>query len=255
MLGVKSQIKRAAYASLLFACSFAFAANATAKCVEQDTLFSSCEGSVNAELLVLPQEPGTTSDAASRIVTVTGTYSSGDRFGIEGLALKNGQVISSRFQGWDGGLLITRDGTPSIANVARLNLLNESYNLKNKTERTAFVNAAKTEQASFIQSHLLITDGRLDTREVEGAPKFQRRILYSDKMGALSLYDSGTRRLTLFEAAKELHETHKAHMALNLDMGSYDFCEITTLDSVKICGVLASSEDSRLTNLLRFTIY
>jgi len=232
----------------------ALASSAAADCAKEHTLFTACEGTVNAQLLVLPQEPSTTFHSASRIVTVTGTYSSGDRFGIEGLALKDGEVISSRFQGWDGGLLISPDGTPQIVNVARLKLHNERYNLKSSADRSAFVKAAKTEKTSFIQSHLLITEGRLDTREVEGAPKFRRRILYSDSQGAISLYDSGTERLTLYEAARELFGNHNAHMALNLDMGSYDFCQIVTENHVENCGVLASETDSRLTNLLRFTI-
>lgn len=255
MIGVNLRHIQRSVAAIALAAGAAFGVSAGAECTLKNTLFSPCEGSVNAELLILPSEIGITTPAAARRITVTGTYSSGDRFGIEGLALKDGVVVSARFQKWDGGLLIDADGRTRIVNVSRLSHGGKTYDLKDKADRRAFLNVAKTEKTSFIQSHLLITDGNLDTRKVDGARKFQRRILYSDATGALSLYDSGARSLTLYEAALELHRDHGAHMALNLDMGSYDFCQIEAEDQVNSCGILASAQDARLTNLLRFTIY
>lgn len=230
------------------------AAQAGANCAPQDTLFAPCQGDVKVELLVLPNDV-VPAPAQRRRITVTGTYSSGDRFGIEGLAIKNGMTASKRFQKWDGGLLIDAAGHAQIVNVAAVPLGLKTFNLKDKTDRPEFLSEASTQKISFIQSHLLITDGNLDTREVAGAPRFQRRILYSDKAGNISLFDSGNRALTLFEAASELHKTHNAHMALNLDMGSYDYCQIENGTSSVACGIIRSASDTRLTNLLQFTIY
>lgn len=228
-------------------------AGASAACQLENTLFSACDGAIKAKLVVLPRslDPGLD---GNRRITVTGTYSSGDRYGIEGLALEQGQIVSSRFQKWDGGLLIDANGTPKLVNVAQVSWLNKDFNLKDTQSRRNFLVQAKAMGASFIQSHLLISDGVLDTRQLENAPRFQRRILYSNLEGQLSLFDSGTRSLTLFEAARELHTEHDAHMALNLDMGSYDFCQIETEDEKQNCGTLVSASDSRLTNLLQFTI-
>jgi len=227
---------------------------AAADCSQENTLFSPCSGNVKVELVVLPSD-----DQASppnrRRITVTGTYSSGDRFGIEGLALKNGIAASKRFQKWDGGLLIDAEGTAQIVNVGQVRLAGTLYNLRDSAQRSSFLEAAKNQKISFIQSHLLITNGTLDTREVSGAPRFQRRILYTDTSGKISLYDSENRALTLYEAALELHTEHNAQMAFNLDMGSYDFCEIETSDSSQSCGIIRSASDERLTNLLRFTFY
>ncbi len=230
------------------------AAQAAADCAQENTLFSPCSGDVKVELVVLPSNDQT-SPPNRRRITVTGTYSSGDRFGIEGLALKNGIAESKRFQRWDGGLLIHSNGTAQIVNVGSIKLNGISYNLRDTTQRASFLANAKRQKISFIQSHLLITNGALDTREVSGAPRFQRRILYADASGNISLYDSKNRALTLYEAALELHKNHGAHMAFNLDMGSYDFCEIETGDSSQSCGIIRSASDERLTNLLRFTFY
>ena len=52
-------------------------------------------------------------------LVVTGTYSSGDRYGIEGLAMVDGQVVSHRFQGWDGMALFTPTGEVSLHNAER----------------------------------------------------------------------------------------------------------------------------------------
>lgn len=235
-------------------CLTSIGAQANADCAQENTLFSPCSGDVKVELVVLPSQDQT-SPPNRRRITVTGTYSSGDRFGIEGLALKNGIAASRRFQKWDGGLLIRADGAAQIVNVGKIALDGTTYNLRDSSQRAAFLSTAKSQKISFIQSHLLITNGVLDTREVPGAPRFQRRILFTDTNGKISLYDSKNRALTLYEAALELHKKHNAHMAFNLDMGSYDFCEIETGDSSQSCGIIRSASDERLTNLLRFTFY
>jgi len=59
--------------------------------------------------------------------------------------------------------------------------------LRDRAQRRAFVARAKQLGLSAIQSHLLITDGALDVRNVSGAPRFRRRILFSYADGSYGI--------------------------------------------------------------------
>ena len=74
-------------------------------------LVHSCQADVQLRLRVLPD-----GDQANdhHILTVAGTYSSGDRFGIEGLVIQNGKTVSRRYQNWDGVLIIDQNAKPHL---------------------------------------------------------------------------------------------------------------------------------------------
>jgi hypothetical protein len=56
---------------------------------------------------------------------------------------------------------------------------------------------------------------------------------------------------TLYDAAHLLQKDMNPKMALNLDMGAYDYCRAGPQDAEKNCGRLIVPED-KLTNLLEF---
>jgi len=87
------------------------------------SVFHSCEIAAKVELQFHPVSLERSSDD---ILSVTGTYSSGDRFGVEGLAIQGEKLISSRFQGWDGMMLVAPDGTPQIFNAAAVSVAGKS---------------------------------------------------------------------------------------------------------------------------------
>lgn len=186
-------------------------------------------------------------EAMTGELVVTGAYSSADRYGVEGLAIDAGDVISMRFQGWDGLLLISPEGIASIHHVERVQMNGQNYNLRELNERQAFMELAKVQKMSVIQSHLLVTDGEIDVRDRDGQPRFRRRVLFSTTSGDVGIFDTGREALTLFDVATELHELG-AEMAFNLDMGAYDYCAM----GEDRCGLLRRENTRILTNVLHF---
>lgn len=154
-----------------------------------------------------------------------------------GFIMREGEVISGNGGRMDGALVIDADGSATITRRDRLGL-------DSLVGRRAYAEVAATTGQSVLQSHLLITDGELDLRAVEDAPRFVRRILFQSADG-LGLWQSDG-ALTLYDAARQIEETCVPDMALNLDMGSYDFC-FTGGDN---CGLLRAGDLSRLSNLL-----
>ena len=59
--------------------------------------------------------------------------------------------------------------------------------------------------------------------------------------------------MTLFEAAKEVADLYDPTMAFNLDMGSYDYCALTTDGTETNCGDLSRGATRKLSNILVFT--
>lgn len=211
-------------------------------------LIHSCQTDMQVHLRVLPDEAQTNS---RHLLTVAGTYSSGDRFGIEGLVIKDGKIISSRYQNWDGVLIIDKKGVPDLFHAGDVALVGEGYNLKEKPQRDVFVAKAKELGVAVLQSHLLINDGRLDLKDVADAPKFKRRMLVTMNDGSFAVWESAQAE-TLYDAAHRVQQELNPKMALNLDMGAYDYCVSGPEGAQKNCGRLIVSED-KLTNLLAFT--
>jgi len=212
-----------------------------------DVLFSGCAGDVTARLVLVP-EGGVVPQAGTGLqVTVTGAYTSGEKREPEGLFIVAGEALDPYPQGWDGVAMIDGSGRLSVHHAGRIDVGNERFDLRRKASRIAFAQAAKARKWSAFQSHLLVIDGKVDTKPREGAPRFARRLLYTLADGSIGLYE--TPPLTLHDAAVAIDAALAPVMALNLDMGSYDYCRIEGAGP-RNCGALALGQTGKLSNLL-----
>ncbi len=119
-------------------------------------------------------------------------------------------------------------------------------------QRRAYVAEASAHGLSVLQSHLLIVDGRVDVRPQEDAPVFIRRMLFIDDEG-FGLYQTRWPK-SLHDAAQQLAEALAPRMALNLDMGSYDYCLRAEDGADTGCGGLDRDDTGKLSNLLVLTL-
>lgn len=212
---------------------------------------------VEARLLFLPDDAEQVfapPPSGARRLVVTGAYTRADKFAPGGLVIRQGQAVSPWPQGWDGVLIVSADGRPSLHHKRAVRLGGRTYDLTAAASRDAFVAAATATGISAIQSHLLIANGALDLRESERPKRFRRRLMFQTADGAIGLYESSPRALSLYEAAVELRQLASPTMALNLDMGTYDFCEERAGDAVHRCGVVSRAGVEKLTNLVELTI-
>ncbi len=213
-------------------------------------IWTDCAGNQRASLLLLPEDAGITPADA---LDVTGVYTAtdkrdGGRPKPVGLFIRRGEVISREYVRFDGLVLIDAQGRLTLGYRRQMAFGERSYDLDDPADRTGFLDAVAAVGGSLGQSHLLIIDGRVDAAPVDDAPRFRRRILMQAPDGTLAIFDSGARALTLAEAAEEVAGKFAPAMALNLDMGSYDFCRRGT----ELCGMLSYGQTGKLSNLLRF---
>ena len=140
-------------------------------------------------------------------------------------------------------------------NVAQVQLDDTTFNLREKAQRDNFISQATISELSIIQSHLLISDGHLDLRELPDQPRFRRRILFSTETGDIGIFDTSPDALTLFEAAIALEALARPVMALNLDMGAYDYCARNDGGNLGNCGLLSRRKTEILTNVLTVRLH
>ncbi|MEL7462537.1 MAG: hypothetical protein AAFN79_00620 [Pseudomonadota bacterium] len=214
---------------------------------DEGLLYFSC--APKAELLLLPEDAGVPSLGDDEIL-VTGGYTATDRREggrpkPVGLFVSEGRVASREYVRFDG-VLTVEAGRPTLHYRRRVSLGGAVWDLEDKAARAAFLEAARARGAGVAQSHLLIIDGAVDTAPVDGAPRFRRRILFQTDEG-IGIWDSGAEMLTLDAAARSVHGRFAPEMALNLDMGSYDFCQIGEAR----CGALSYAQTGKLSNMLR----
>lgn len=225
------------------------AANGLCAIQNDELIFTNCKGGA-VELRLLPEDEGPTPNSA---LDVTGAYTATDRREEGrpkpvGLFVRGGEVISREYVRFDGVLTVT-DGAPTLHHRRRVDFSGQRYDLEDLDDRAMFLQRMAETGSDVLQSHLLIVDGAVDTALIEGAPRFRRRILFQMADGRFGVYDSSPRMLTLHEATREVAKNVAPKMALNLDMGSYDFCRVG--DS--LCGALGPQATGKLSNLLRFT--
>lgn len=224
-----------------------------------ETLFlEPAPDTATARVLFLPEDRARLDDAPAadeaRIV-VTGAYSSGDAFRPEGFTIRAGEPTRPFPQGWDGLLIVDAEGRARIHYLGRVSHGGRAFDLRDAESRARFLDVARAEGLSAVQSHLLIVDGVLDVRPREDAPRHRRRILFQLADGRIGLYDTDPEAMTLYDAARALDAAHAPRMAFNLDMGTYDFCERQAAGARERCGRLSrASIDDRLTNLIELTI-
>ncbi|QIE54778.1 hypothetical protein G5B40_04565 [Pikeienuella piscinae] len=215
-------------------------------------LWTACDGRAHVELLLLPEDAGLTPEYA---LDVTGGYTAADKREDEkpkpvGLFVRRGEIVLREYVRFDGVLLIDETGAPRILHRRRADFGDETFDLDDPGRRAAFLEAVAAGKGSLLQSHLLIADGEIDAFEKEGAPRFRRRILFQTAAGETAIFDSGLRALTLAEATAEVAAEYAPRMAINLDMGSYDFCQL----GKRKCGLLSYAETGKLSNILRFSV-
>lgn len=216
---------------------------------DDDLIFTSCAGGA-VELRLLPEDADSTPDG---VLDVTGGYTATDsrdngRPKPVGLFVRAGEVVNREYVRFDGVLTVT-NGEPTLHHRRRIVFDGQPYDLEGALERAAFLSRATETGSAVMQSHLLIVDGEVDTAPIDGAPRFRRRILFQMTDGKFGVFDSTPRMLTLNEATEEVAAKFAPNMALNLDMGSYDFCR----QGQRLCGALGPQSTGKLSNLLRFT--
>lgn len=220
-------------------------------------LFHSCHGAATAELLLLPEEADGLSVPRAQDTLVVGGGYTGTDFrptgspNPVGVFVDDGRVVNPNLARMDGILVIDPQGQPAIHHASRVPTMDGVTDLTEANQRLAFANSAAEHGFSVMQSHLLIVEGEVDVRQQPGAPSARRRILFSGP-GGWGVYQTSDAQ-TLFDASWELRQRFRPDMALNLDMGSYDYCVQTREGVARACGVLGASQIEKLSNLLRFT--
>lgn len=217
-----------------------------------ELIYAACSGQARAELRLLPEDVGATPLTS---LDITGGYTAvdrrkGDKPKPVGLMVRDGRIISREYVRFDGVLTIDAAGAPLIQYRRAVNLGGGLFDLNDAGERRAFLSISAREKADVLQSHLLIVNGQVDVTQRASAPRFRRRIMFQTSKGALGVYDSSPRSLTLYEAAMEVARDFAPVMALNLDMGSYDFCR----RGADLCGYLTDEGAAKLSNIIRLHI-
>lgn len=224
-----------------------------------ELIFHSCWGEPSAELLLVPEDlPLPELDEAGGRLVVTGAYTA--RHPREeghpapvGFYMRDGEVVTRNMARMDGLLLVDpRSGTLQLHDRSAVPLDGTTYNLRQLEPRHHFIDAASELGLSALQSHLLIINGEPDVTDQAEAPRFRRRVLFTDGFGYGVFQTMGA--VTLFDAAERLHQTLAPDMALNLDMGSYDFCLFAREGVERRCGVLARDQIDKLSNLVLLTL-
>lgn len=220
-----------------------------------ELLFHSCWVGGRLDVVLLPEDLPLPADG--RRLIVTGVYTStesraGDLRKPVGLFVHKGTVINPNLGRMDGVLIVDpATGEPQLWNRAQVGLGAATFDLTALDQRHAFADAARDAGLSVLQSHLLIVEGHVDVRPQDDAPVFLRRILFTDDTG-FGVYQSAI-PVTLYEAATDLSKTLGPRMALNLDMGSYDYCQRLGAAGTANCGMLERGNTQKLSNLLMIT--
>ncbi len=220
-------------------------------------LFASCRSGYAARVVFKQAGESWSPGNDPPDLLVSGTYTSTD-LKVMGMAIDAGNVINTRANGWDGAVLIDAKGQFQLGPIDNLPFEGRRYALhSSKDDRKAFlarIAAARNrgEPVSLIQSHLLVSDGKVDVSQQDDAPAFRRRMLIETLDGHFLILDSGVTALTLFDAAVLASRAYHARHAINLDMGTYDYCLRKNEDGRPMhCGFLPTTD--RLTNLISIT--
>lgn len=237
-----------------------FAAGPARACPQPspELLFHSCWGDARAEIALLPEEALKPAPEDGLRLAVTGAYTAKEtrddgRPNPVGLFMNEGVLVNRNMTRMDGLLLIDPEsGTLELHDRSAVPLDGRTYNLRQIAPRHDFTEAAAARGLSALQSHLLIIRGEPDVSDQEDAPRFRRRVLFTDADG-YGIYQSRGAE-TLYDTAARMDEVYAPDMALNLDMGSYDFC-LRAEDGVeRRCGTLDRDQMGKLSNLLVLTL-
>ncbi|GMG84766.1 hypothetical protein LNKW23_39820 [Paralimibaculum aggregatum] len=217
-------------------------------------LLRSCSGgdALAARLLLLPDE-APPAEPATETWVMTGAYTGEDRRADGGpmpvgLFVHGGRIINPNLGRMDGILLIGPDGRLGLHHRRRVAFAGARIDLTDLGARLRFARAAAQAGLSVAQSHLLIVDGAVDVKPRQDAPRFVRRILFTSG-GGFGVWQSPL-PMTLAEATEALAAAHAPEMALNLDMGSYDYCWRLDGGAATRCGLVDRADTARFSNFL-----
>lgn len=217
--------------------------------------FHSCWGRAGLAVRLLPEDlPLAAAPSTGRRLVVTGAYTARDTRGEGlpkpvGLFLRDGAVVNPNLARMDGVLIVgPGPGVPALHHRTRVPLAGRIFDLTRLHERRAFTAAASEAGLSVLQSHLLIVDGMVDVQPQDEAPVFVRRMLFVTSEG-FGIYQPGA-AMTLLAAAERIAAELAPTMALNLDMGSYDYCRDFASGTETGCGILGPADTGKLSNLL-----
>ncbi|MGF1550949.1 MAG: hypothetical protein ACFBWO_00415 [Paracoccaceae bacterium] len=219
-----------------------------------DVMFHGCAGEAQAQVLLVPDDlPLPAAEGPGRALFVTGAYTGRDTRpsgapAPVGVAVSRGRVVGRDLARMDGILIVGPDGALGLHRRDAVPFEGGRYDLTVPDERMAFLEAAAEAGASVLQSHLLVIDGRVDTRPVEDAPSARRRVLYT-KGEAFGVWESDG-AVTLDAAARTLAAEIAPEMAFNLDMGGHDFCLDRENGVERACGVNRADYAESLSTLL-----
>ena len=245
--GERQMIRALAFLAILLP-SGAFACPEASNSV----LFHSCWGRAEAASLLLPEEGPVPQSPAERLV-ITGGYTGKDlraekRPNPVGMFVHRGTIVNPTLARMDGVILLSPRGEVQIQHRRRVELEASQFDLTEIEARRQFQAKVAASGGTAFQSHLVVIDGELDVRPRDGAPVAVRRFLFTDGDG-FGIYQTARPR-TLHDATVELDAAVAPDMAVNLDMGSYDYC-LATRSGVEVnCGVLARGATAKLSNLL-----
>jgi len=257
-------MRRAPLAAGFLAALLAVMAGRAQACPEAtpELLWHSCWGDASYALHLLPEDlPLAPPVNDEERLTVTGAYTArepreGGHPEPVGLFIRQGVLVGRHLARMDGILVIEPNGgSARIAHRAAVPLGGQVYDLTAFETRARFLRDAVEARVSLIQSHLLVVDGRSDVGEVENAPAHIRRLIVEDAHG-IGLWQSRW-PVTLAQAARDVIADLGPRMAMNLDMGSFDFCLLERPDSVPAsCGSIApaGSDVSKLSNLVSLAL-
>lgn len=222
-------------------------------------LFHSCWGAARLDVALAPEDLPLPAppDEGLRLI-VTGAYTATDTRADDrpkpvGLFLRRGEVVNRNLARMDGVLILDPEADgPDFQHRERVDLDGRAYDLADLEQRRAFIAEAAERGMSILQSHLLVDAGETDVAPLDGAPTSVRRVLFADAHG-FGIWQSET-PLTLYDATAEIVSALDPEMAMNLDMGSYNFCRRAEAGVETSCGGLASDAAGKLSNLLVLTL-
>lgn len=212
-------------------------------CDDQSLLFTSRRGAYAANIVLKAPAPKPLSEAITGddiALVATGVYTSPHGMPV-GLAIVEGRVVNPVPRGWSGLILVRPDGRIVLKDMGRVEVGHVPRDLRQSlADLQVFLATAERERLTVLQSHLLIGDGELKITSRAPNKPFRRRIIFEDGEGHVAIFDSGERELSLYDAAAEVRRRYAPRLAINLDMGSYDFCRRRKIqaDALVPCGTL-----------------
>lgn len=166
-------------------------------------------------------------------LVLSGTYTSPLGMPV-GLNVLRGEVINPAIQKFDGLILLDREGQISLTHIDHLEYNLKPYRIRSSfSDYKSFLQKASKDRLSVLQSHLILNHGNILIQDNANGRKMRRRVLFATSDGGIHIYDSFEKDHSLFDAAKFVKDTYAAQIAINLDMGDFNFCTLNTPERFK----------------------